>query len=1057
MAGYDFRRVEESVLSFWKERRVYEKARAAAKQRGADKKPFYFLDGPPYTSGKVHLGTAWNKALKDAILRYKRMRGFDVWDRAGYDMHGLPTEHATQDKLGLKTKEEIKGYGIAKFIRACKELCLENMRVMNDDFARLGVWMDFENAYQSISEEFIEGEWWLVKRAHEEGRLYEGLKTMTWCPSCASALAKHECEYQTVKEPSIFVKFRLEGEEETYLIIWTTTPWTIPFNLAIMANPELPYVKCAVRHEGKEEHWILSAQLAGPVIRGVVGASYKVEEEFPGRALEGKRYLHPFAERIPSYDLLRREHPRVHTVVMSSEYVDTSAGSGLVHCAPGCGPEDYEVGVANGLPPFNTLDEQGVFRELGVFDGKLAKRDDQFFIKALEEGGALLAIVPVEHEYAHCWRCHQPVIYRATRQWFFKVEDMKERLVAENDRIRWVPRAAYNAFDSWLRNLRDNSITKQRYWGTPLPVWQCDACNRYVVIGSRKELAEHAGSLPEDLHKPWIDEVAWECECGGVMRRHPDILDVWVDAGTVSWNSLGYPSRKELFQKLFPADFILEGKDQIRGWFNLLHITSMIAFGKASFRNAYMHGFVNDSLGRKMSKSLGNYILPNEVIEKYGADTFRYYMIGAANPGLDMNYNFDDVKLKHRNLVVFWNIHNFLLELRRSGVPLERPAELGVEERFILSRLHSTIREATRAMEEYRINELPLILEQFLLELSREYIKLVRERISTGPDEEKKRILSTIFTTYLDAITMFAVVAPMFGEQVYQELRSAFPLEEESIHLRDWPASDERLIDEELEGLFLAGGEVVSAILAARDQAKLGVRWPLPEVLVETSDEVVAGAVTKLGGVIRQQANVKRLSLGAPEGLRRRVEPVVPEVRKGFGRDAERVLALIKERAGGVLDFLSKTEQESFKLGPFLLRREHARLVHELPKGWRLAAFPRGRVFVKTLLSRELEGEGYARELVRRIQQLRKEAGLQKGDAIELFIEASGLEWVVKAFREEVVGRTGAAKLHLGRPPSTITNRREERIRKERLLLGLKVLGKLPAEKAAREGKKEKK
>ncbi len=1045
MASYDFKRSEEAMLAFWNERRIYERAKA----RNNGKTPFYFLDGPPYTSGKVHLGTAWNKTLKDMVLRYKRMKGLDVWDRAGYDMHGLPTEHATMKELGLATKEEIENYGVERFITACKELCVRNMRLMDESFRRLGVWMDFENAYQSIDPRFIDGEWWLVKRAHEEKRLYEGLKTMTWCPECASALAKHECEYQEVREPSIFVKLALQGEENAYLIIWTTTPWTIPFNLAVMANPELPYVRCAVTtKEGRKERWILGAALAGPVIQNVADATYEVEEEFPGAELAGLKYRHPFHKWLLDYEEMRLEHPALHTVIMSGEYVDTGAGSGLVHCAPGCGPEDYEVGLANGLPPYNTLDENGRFPErMGCFAGRHAKKDDRFFIDALRDEGALITTVEVEHDYAHCWRCRSPVIFRATRQWFFKVEDFKQELVRQNDAISWVPRAAYNAFDSWLKNLRDNSVTKQRYWGTPLPVWRCDACDHYVVIGSRDELATHVGEagMPADLHKPWIDAVAWSCTqagCNGSMRRIPDILDVWVDAGTTSWNCLDYPHERRLFDKLFPADFILEGKDQIRGWFNLLHVASNLALGKPCFTNIYMHGFINDSQGRKMSKSLGNYILPDEVVEKYGANTFRYYAIGAAAPGLDMNYNFEDVELKHRNLTIFWNLHNLLLEVKSvQGVALKCVDEvtLGVEERYLLSRLNTVVRDVTERMESYRLNEVPSLIESLLLDMSRSYVRLVREKLSAGSEEEKETVLAVASHVYIKAMTLFAIVSPLFAEQVYQDLRGPFGLGEESIHLVAWPSWDGAMIDELLEQDFLALFDVIGAALAARDTAKLGVRWPSSEAVIETKDEATRDAVKRLDTLFRQQVNVKSVTLGTVEGATLQVEPNFRSLGKEFGQETGNAIAFIIKNAAKLAELLAQAHDGTIVVEGHTFRPDHFVVTRQLPSGWSHGAFPKGSVFLKTALTPALEAEGFARELIRRVQQLRKEAGLRKSDVVDLCIDASELASSVAAFRKDLLLRTGAKTIRLG-PLGQLPHTAETRIRGKTVRLGLRML-----------------
>ena len=608
--NYDAAKLEPEVLEFWKRNSIYEKS----KERNKGKKKFYFLDGPPYTSGKVHLGTAWNKALKDCVLRYKRMQGFDAWDRAGYDMHGLPTEQAVEKNLGLKHKDEIPNYGVANFVNACKEFAITNMISMNNDFKRIGVWMDFDNAYQSIQNTYMEGEWWLIKKAYENGRLYEGEKTMHWCASCATSLAKHELIYENVSENSIFVKFPVKNRQNEFLIIWTTTPWTIPFNLCVMANPNLDYVRVKVG----DEIWIVAKTLSASFISGVAEKQFSIVEEFKGNELLGLEYSHPFENETPRFKELKSKHPKVHTVVLSEEYVDISAGSGLVHMAPGCGPEDYEVGHRNNIPPFNTLSERGVFDStIIIFDGFIAKKDDKKITEEIRKKGLLAAETKVEHDYAHCWRCKNPVIYRTTTQWFFKIEDLKDRMRELNKSIKWVPDfAGSRNFDNWLANLRDNGITRQRYWGTPLPIWKCRQCKDFIVIGSIEELKKIAGRIPEDLHKPWIDEVKIKCKCGAMKERVPDVLDVWIDAGSASWNCLDYPRRKDLFEELYPADFILEGIDQIRGWFNLLFVASMVAMNNPSFKAVYMHGFINDAQGRKMSKSLGNYILPQEVVDE---------------------------------------------------------------------------------------------------------------------------------------------------------------------------------------------------------------------------------------------------------------------------------------------------------------------------------------------------------------------------------------------------------------------------------------------------------
>lgn len=924
---YDFKQVETEVLKFWKDKHIYEKV----KERNKSGKKFYFLQGPPYTSGELHIAHAWNNSLKDVAMRYRRMKGFDVWDRAGYDMHGLPTERKVMALHKITLKKDIEKFGVEEFINECMKFSTEKALKMNQDLWRIGVWMDYDNAYMPVLNEFIEGEWFLVKKAHEQGRLYEGEKTLTWCPNCATAMAKHECDYKEVEDDSIFIKFKVKGKEDEYLVIWTTTPWTIMFNLAIMVNPELDYVKAQVGGE----KWIVAKDLAGVFIGGVAEKSFQLVEEFKGAKLEGLEYEHPWNDELPFYKELKKKHPKVHTVVLSSEYVDTGSGTGLVHCAPGCGPEDYEVGYRNNIPPFNFLDEQGIFpKEAGRFAGLVARKDDAKFTEDLNKKGVLIATTKVSHDYPHCERCSSPAIFRKTKQWFFKVEDLKEEMIKANQEIYWVPKAGQNAFHSWLDNLRDNSITKQRYWGTPVPVWRCEKCSAYEVIGSVAELEAKVGKdkVPENLHKPWIDEVTWKCECGGVMKRIPDIMDVWIDAGTTSWNCLYYPKRTDLFEKYFPADFILEAKEQIRGWFNLLMVASMIAFKKSCFKACYMHGMLTDIEGRKMSKSLGNIISPYELVDKYGADTLRYYMC-ETKPGLDINFSWEEAKIKFKNLQVFWNIHNYLLDLTRTtGLKPGRIEEssLGVEERYILSRVHSTIREVEKLQEAYMLSDITPELESLYLDLSRDYIQFIREK------EDKQVVINTLFECLSKLLRIMAPNMPFITEAVYQALREEYGgrgelgLEAESIHLVEWPDYDDKLIQPAIEEEVRLAKEVITIILSKREEAGIGVRWPLAraEVVVENPN-----VLKKVEDLVMQQTNIKKLL-----------------IKKG-----------------------------------------------EL------------KVVLDTTLTPSLEQEGFAREITRRVQALRKKAGLKKNDRVKLVIE-SDYELGQK-YLDEVKEKVGADKL----------------------------------------------
>lgn len=1024
MTGYEPLKSEPEILQFWHKNKIHSKSKELCK----GKTRFYFLDGPPYTSGKVHLGTAWNKALKDMVLRFKRMAGYDVWDRAGFDMHGLPTEHKVQDKLNVHTKEEIKKFGMAKFSQECEKWCVEKMKDMITDFQKLGVWMDFENAYMPITHEFVDGVWWLIKKAHEQKRLYEGLRTMTWCANCETSVAKHELEYEEITDNSIYVKFQLKEKPNTYLIIWTTTPWTIPFNLLIMAHPGITYVK--IKQEN--EQWILAKDL-----QKEIAPDAEIMTEFLGAELDGVSYEHPLKDVV---DYSKIKAKKIHTVVMSDQYVTTAEGTGLVHCAPGCGPEDYEVGHKNELPPYNTIDERGKFTE--YFTGLTARRDDEKFITILETKNAIVGKKKIKHEYPHCWRCHLPVVFRTTKQWFFMVEDLKESMIAANEKIPWVPEAGKNAFDSWLHNLRDNSISKQNIWGTPLPVWRCNSCGKYDVIQSIKELEQKSRSKVINIHKPWIDEITYACECGDLKTRIPDIIDVWVDAGSTAWNCLDYPKRTDLFEKWFPPAFILEGYDQIRGWFNLLMVCGMIALKKPAFKSVYMHGFINDAQGRKMSKSLGNYILPGEVIDKYGADTFRYYSIGSAAPGQDMIYNEKDVVLKHRNLMVLWNLHNYLTELSKEvQLPTEQVAKKIIrnEEQYILSRMHNTIKTVTELFEHNRLNEIPWIIEEFYLELSRTYVQFVREKTS-GEEEQKMAVLWTLYNCMTAILKILAPVAPFITEKIYQNLKEPFKLKEESIFLHSWPSFTTAMIKPELENEITTAKEILTSVFALRDKTGLGLKWPLKEMIITSKDEKSIETARACEELLCQQANVKKTTFSTElEGLKETLKVNFGTIQRDFGKDAPKIIGKLSLETASKTILTRLNTDKKVMIDKFELKPEHFITERQIPNNLAEAEWAHGYVYINTELTKELETEGFAREITRRLQALRKKAGLQKQQVIDAHITVNKeIAESLLSHSARIAEKTGATIITINENELQYPHSEEATIRNKNFILSIK-------------------
>ena len=1015
---YNHQKLEPEIQEFWKNQKLLEKL----KKKNENGKKFSFLQGPPYTSGKVHLGTAWNTVLKDMALRYKRSQGFNVWDRNGYDTHGLPTAHKVMAKHGLKTKDDIEEFGLDKFITDCIAFSLEMGEQMTKDFQSLGSTLDYSDSYMALKNEYMEGEWWLVQQAWKKDRLYLGNKVMTWCGSCETALAKHECEYKLLNEDSIFLKFPVKGKKNEFLIIWTTTPWTIPFNLAIMVNPELDYVKAKV--EG--ETWIVGKGLVGPLVQSVVGKALTITEEFKGKTLEGMEYVHPWENKIATYSELKKDHLNIHTVILSEEYVDFTAGSGLVHCAPGCGPEDQEVGKLYNIPAFNSLNEKGEFNdETGeLFLGLTAKKDDQKFVSELEKAGALIATTKVEHDYPTCWRCHEPVIFRTTKQWFFKIEDLREAMVKENAKVAWQPRT--QAFDSWTAHLKDNSITRQRYWGTPVPIWKCSECEDTDVIGSIKELKEKAGKVPENLHRPWIDEVTWKCKkCNkGTYIRIPDILDVWIDAGTASWNCLYYPQTEKNMKDFFPADLILEATEQVRLWFSMLSICSQLSMGKNCYKNVYMHGMIRDVDGVKMSKSIGNIITPDEMVEKHGADVLRYYLC-QTNAGQDIKFSWDEATLKGRFLQILWNVHKFLINLASDNKvnPFKLDREIienimDTEEKYIVSKLHSTMKEVTGLFNEYRFDETIKPLEELYLELSRTYIQMVRDKSSLGEDQDKEVVIYTIASTLLEFLKMFNVVCPFISEAMYQNLKEQFGLKEESITHYSWPNFDEKKIDSELEQEMEITEQVIQSALSAREKARLGLRWPIKEVVVETTNESVKTAVQKMKEIIKKQVNAKEIMLlDKLDGVKVVIKSDAGAIGKAYGELSPEIFTkLTIDSPETILGHLEKENVHRFDVQgkKIQITRDMLIIERDVPEIYQDTEFKQGFVYINTERSEELESEGYAREVMRNVQNFRKKAGLEKLDSIVLYLRVSEeMKPMLEKYQLEIEEKVGADKMKL--------------------------------------------
>ncbi|MFX1388601.1 MAG: isoleucine--tRNA ligase, partial [Promethearchaeota archaeon] len=821
-------------------------------------------------------------------IKYKRMRGFKVTDTPGYDTHGLPIEVQMEKELGIKNKQEIQEYGMDKFIQNCKEFALKNLAIMNDQFKRLGCFFwDWENPYITFKNSYIEGIWWTLKKAWENNLLYQFYRPLNCCPRCATALAKHEHEYKNIKDTSLFLKIKSADMDNTFFIIWTTTPWTLVANSAIMANPIAEYAKVYI--EDIKENWILSKNSITHLISGQLGYKYKIVEDYYGEDLEGKKYIHPLLDEVPFQFELAKKSDKVHSIILSEEHVSVSEGVGLVHTAPGHGPEDFEVGVANNIPIFNPVSIRGIYKkEAGKFEGMFVFDANKIILDLLKKKGTLILTNEIEHEYAHCWRCDSKLVYRATNQWFFKTEKLVPDLLKKNEEIYWIPDWAGNRwFKSWLSTLKDWCISRQRFWGIPLSVWICDneECGDITVIGSGNELEEIAGECPKDLHRPWIDQIKWSCKTckNGTKRRIPDILDVWLDSGSVMWAAQEIYDGKSHYDTWIPADFIIEGKDQIRGWFNSLLNSAMVSSNRKNYNACYMHGWVLMEKA-KMSKSKGTVINPEDLIEgsvpelqkkkSYsnikGAETFRFYCIGAAQPGRDFNFNLKEYTDTYKIINTIWNIYVYAAEKFKLANfnPSKVKLDIGTIsklDKWMISRLNSTIKKITELSDEYQLPWITGELRELIVnDISRWYIMLNRDKLDISSEKsEKFVIMAVLYQVLFNVLLLLAPINPMITEQIYlkmfkSQINSLGFKEEESIHLQNWPDYDEKIIDLELEEQMLFTRNLIEIVRALKDENKIRLRWPNKKIIIEAKECMPK---IEFPEIIKSIGNVKQLQI----------------------------------------------------------------------------------------------------------------------------------------------------------------------------------------------------
>lgn len=877
---------EEEILKFWEEKEIYQKS----KEKNKNGKKFYMMDGPPYATGHIHMGTALNKISKDIAMRAQRLQGCDVLDKAGYDTHGVPIEFKVEKEIGAKTKKDIEKYGVKNFIEKCKEYATKYIDVMGPEFRNLGVWMDFENPYLTLDSKYVETIWDTFKVADEKDLLYLGKYPVHVCPRCATAVSFNEIEYAKQKDTSVFVKFRLNEQENTYLIIWTTTPWTLPANTGVMVNPNVTYQKVEI---SSGEKWIIAKDLV-PKIMETLERGFTIKEEFVGKEMIGWTYENPLSKN------LRLNLKKAYQIIPSARYVTTDEGTGLVHCAPGHGKEDYEVGKESGIDAPCPVDINGVLtEETGKYAGKKARIVDAEIIEDLEADNALVYKMPYTHDYPLCWRCKSPLLMISQPQWFLRISNIQKQILKENEKTNWIPKWMALRMKAWMEGISDWPISRKRYWGTPLPIWTCEKCNEKKVIGSVKELEKLSEQKVREVHKPEIDEITIPCKCGNKMKRVDEVLDVWFDSGVSSWAALGYMEDRTQFEKFWPANLNLEGTDQVRGWWNSQFILSQIKFGKKPFDNIMVHGMVLDMGKRKMSKSEGNITAPEDVIKEHSRDFLRYYF-AKISKGEDFSFQEREFKEIRKTFMMLSNVSKFINQLENEKM------KKSIEDKWILSRYHKTIAEVTEAYDKFNFPEVTKILDNFLVnDLSRTYIQIIRDRA-----DETKELLEEIL---VGIIKLFAPIAPFTTEKIWQELREENKVEEESIHLSLLPKLDKKKINENLENEFIIALNLIEKGLAKRDEAKQGLKWPLAKAIIIDPPISLQKEILE---IIKSQLNVKQIEITnigkLPEALdeERKITSeekgdeilldttLTPELEsEGFSREISRTIQAARKKA----------------------------------------------------------------------------------------------------------------------------------------------------------------
>jgi isoleucyl-tRNA synthetase len=1014
--------LEEGVLKFWKKEKIFEKT-VSTRQGGPE---YVFYEGPPTANGKPGVHHVLARAFKDMFPRYKIMRGYHVSRRGGWDTHGLPVEIEVEKKHGFTNKQQIEAYGIDKFNAECRKSAFDYIQDWERLTDRVAFWVDLSTAYVTFTNDYIESVWSILRNFWDKDLLYQGFKVVPYCPRCGTPLSDHEVAlgYDEASDPSVFIRLPLMDEPGTSLLVWTTTPWTLPANVAVAAGAEVDYVK--VEHalpEGGTEKLILAQALLEKVFRG---EEVKVLETFKGKKLKGTKYK-------PLFTFLPPEKP-AHYVILG-DFVTIEDGTGLVHIAPAFGADDMKVAMEYDLPVIMTVAPDGTFiPEVTPWRGVFVKDADPDITTDLRNRGLLYRDERYTHTYPFCWRCSTPLLYYAREAWYIRTSQFKERLVGLNQTIHWVPEHIKDGrFGNWLSNNIDWALSRERYWGTPLPVWECADCKHQHCIGSVAELSQLSGrDLTElDLHRPHVDSVYFPCqECGGKMTRVPELIDVWFDSGSMPYAQWHYPfENQEKFKAQFPADYICEAVDQTRGWFYSLHAISTMLMDSVAYKNVICLGHIQDAEGRKMSKSLGNIVQPWDVINVHGADALRWYLYTATPPGNERRFSSDLVGEVTRSFTLtLWNVYSFFVTYANLDQWQPGNAQVAYSslDKWLLSELNALVRNVTAAYEDYDVTGGTRPIEKFVEVLSTWYLRRSRRRFwKSESDTDKQAAYATLYTALVTLSKLLAPAMPFLADEMYQNLVCSFdPSAPESVHLSSWPEEDAALVDEKLNHDMELVMRLASLGHAARAKANRKVRQPLAEAAFSVANVNERAAVRDYDDLLMDELNVKKVRLldASTEALQHTVKPLPKQLGQKYGNKfpviQKALLALNPEEVAQAFLTEGRLMVDIDGQGLEILPEE-VEVKSLAREGFAVAEDGPYVAALVTELTPELFKEGLAREFVRRVQDFRKESGLEVADRIKLYLEASPtLKDALLHHKDYVTGETLTVALTFAAAPA---------------------------------------